>query len=953
MKNNNNNAGHPDQNDQTLFSIVETLSAVPANRRLERLEAMKLDDDLHAQVETMLGKLDETRSIFGKPITDRMVDEHTWDAKAWVGKKLANVVLKKVVYQGRVTAVFRGLQTEPFERVVIVKVVRPDVTSEMAELIRFEQECFARLHHPNIPSIYTSASTEEGLPYLVMEFIEGVTLLDYCDTNRLSIRQRLELFARVCDAVGYCHVSGILHRDIKPSNVLVKDVSGRAVPYVIDFGIATRLDSADNDPLDSLAGTPIYMSPEHFEDLSSMDSRSDIYSLGIVLFELLVGKIAFPRDTNSINRSTGYQDVSQQLNLRTPSVFQRSLSEAKRELLAKQRDITSLKLGIAINNELDAIYKKCVAKERENRYRSIDRLIKDIRNYLDGNPVSAYSKQRSYRLSKLLKKNKAVSTLAGIGILATLSAIGILIIKNAEIQESYDLVLSEKEKVEAVSEMYTNLFNIDSINITAQDVNPQDRSAVTYFLNRGLNELDSQADLDESVSRTLKHEIAKTYRNLGDHEKALEVLDLLKELTEGEQTQERLDYLTSLFDVLHELQKSAEAKKVMDEAILLAKQLGKDELSLIALKIERARANLVFEPVETFRNLVGLLEQYETSDFADSPSSQSVEFNLLISILTASQYVDNSGYAPSEEDAKAYLDRARGIAERINPEGDSKIDFLMMLTYEGVSLNRQKKYTESIPIFQKVYETCLEWYGAYSTHTINYGINFALSLPPSKDPQLLPEGLSREGVLEVLSSIHQTIYSQNERSPSIELKINSILAQYLAVDRLPEALKYASITEGIILDPDNKSNLSPVELVIASHYAAEIFSFLPENYERALARLDDAIEVSKSNQVIPFTKADVYGLKAMILLDQGANEDAMEAAELSVGSLEAANFDQQATEYLRNSVILQYATYVNSPSQENINSLRSTWRNINPADFTDRFMANPLNAKMIALIEAE
>jgi len=332
----------------------------------------------------------------------------------WVGRYR----LLSVLGEGGMGIVYLAQQTEPIQRQVALKVIKPGMDSKRV-IARFEAErqALALLDQPNIAHIYDAGTSEAGRPYFVMEYVEGLPITDYCDKHSLTIEQRLRLFQQVCEAVQHAHQKGIIHRDIKPSNILVATDGDNAIPKIIDFGVAKAI----AEPLtertlkteDShLLGTPEYMSPEQADMASEdIDTRSDIYSLGVLLYVLLTGTLPF--DTKAL-REHGIEHVRKTIresDPKTPSTQLTKLGDAAK-LVAKNRCTQVGTLARRLRSELDWIPLKAMRKERSERYRSASELADDIENYLRGVPLLAGPLGPLYRVKKFLRRHAALSAAA-------------------------------------------------------------------------------------------------------------------------------------------------------------------------------------------------------------------------------------------------------------------------------------------------------------------------------------------------------------------------------------------------------------------------------------------------------------------------------------------------------------------------------------------------------------
>lgn len=330
----------------------------------------------------------------------------------------------EVLGQGGVGTVYLVQQSEPFRRKAALKLVKLGMDTREV-LVRFSQErqMLALMNHPNVAKVFDAGQTETGRPYFVMEYVAGEPITDYCDRNRLTVRERLELFVTVCRAIHHAHQRGILHRDVKPSNVLVSSQDGRPVPMVIDFGLAKilRTDNASANLLTregQFLGTPRYMSPEQIELPSDeIDARADVYSLGVVLFELIVGQPPHDRHVTDGGLPKLLRSVREEESARPSSRLTRLRKEGE-EVAAKRRTDRSA-LQALVRGDLDWITIKALERDRDRRYSSAAELAADVERYLRREPIKARPPSASYRFERFVRRNP----LAVVGLLAVVLAL--------------------------------------------------------------------------------------------------------------------------------------------------------------------------------------------------------------------------------------------------------------------------------------------------------------------------------------------------------------------------------------------------------------------------------------------------------------------------------------------------------------------------------------------------
>jgi tetratricopeptide (TPR) repeat protein len=328
-------------------------------------------------------------------------------------------------------AVFLAEQTQPVQRKVALKVIKPGMDSRQV-IARFEQErqALALMDHPHIARVLDGGETPSGRPYFVRELVKGVPLTHHCDEHRLTPRERLELFIPVCQAVQHAHSKGVIHRDLKPSNVLVASYDGRAVPKVIDFGIAKATGPRLTErtlftEFGAVVGTLEYMSPEQAQlNNLDIDTRSDVYSLGVLLYELLTGSTPLERKRL---KGTALLEALRLIREEEPPRPSTRLGTTEQlPAIAAKRGVEPKKLSGLVRGELDWIVMKALDKDRNRRYETAGGLARDVERYLRDEPVQACPPTAGYRLRKLVRRHRralATAALLGVTLLVALGSV--------------------------------------------------------------------------------------------------------------------------------------------------------------------------------------------------------------------------------------------------------------------------------------------------------------------------------------------------------------------------------------------------------------------------------------------------------------------------------------------------------------------------------------------------
>lgn len=389
------------------------------------------DGALQAEVEALLSAHDKASAVGFMSDPTRSVAASAAGSAASTaslaekpGTRIGPFKLLQQIGEGGFGVVFMADQDQPVRRRVALKIIKMGMDTKQV-VARFEQErqALALMDHPNIAKVLDAGATETGRPYFVMEYVVGDRITAFADAHRLSVRDRLDLFAQVCTAIQHAHQKGIIHRDLKPNNVLVSMVDGKPFAKVIDFGIAKATGARLTDKTlftehRQLIGTPEYMSPEQAEGSADIDTRTDVYALGVLLYELLTG--ATPFDAERL-RSAAFGEMQRIIKEEEPPAPSLRLSRDLSTLAAAAaaRNIEPGRLGTVVKGELDWIVMRALEKDRARRYESPSSLSEDVERHLSGEPVVAAPPSASYRIRKLVRKHRRSVVTAGV-LVATL-----------------------------------------------------------------------------------------------------------------------------------------------------------------------------------------------------------------------------------------------------------------------------------------------------------------------------------------------------------------------------------------------------------------------------------------------------------------------------------------------------------------------------------------------------
>jgi eukaryotic-like serine/threonine-protein kinase len=466
------------------------LEREPAQRAAFLAIACRDDELLCRDVESVIARATASEGILDGPIWEKLGIEPAaaGEVDRWIPASVGGFRLLRVIGEGGMGIVYEAEQDHP-RRIVALKVIRPGFASpEFLRRFARESEVLARLQHPGIAQIYEAGAAETDFgsqPYFAMEFIHGMPLGEYAQSHHLDTRQRLELIAKVCDGVDHAHQRGVIHRDLKPGNIPV-DETGQ--PKVLDFGVARVTEgdapATEQTDLGQMIGTLAYMSPEQVAaDPLKVDQRSDVYALGVILYELLAGRLPY------------------QLSLQLPEAV----------LTIQQEDPTPLRsISRAYRGDVETIVAKALEKDKARRYESAAELAGDIRRYLEDEPISARPASLSYQVQKFTRRHK--------GLVAAAAVVFVVLAGGIVVSTREALKARQAEQTaQAINDFLQNDLLAQASTDTQSEpgVKPDPHLEVRTALDRAAARLMGKFDRQPEVEAAIRDTIAQTYIDLG------------------------------------------------------------------------------------------------------------------------------------------------------------------------------------------------------------------------------------------------------------------------------------------------------------------------------------------------------------------------------------------------------------------------------------------------------
>ncbi|MGI9289460.1 MAG: tetratricopeptide repeat protein [Pseudomonadales bacterium] len=721
----------PEQRWQQILTILDEVFELPTEEHLTFLhQACGSNPDLYRQVEALLKAESDAPTFLDRPALELMqsflstgASYHQAQIPDYTDRCIGPYRLCDEIGRGGMGVVYRAERTEgSFDQQVAIKLLSNWENREM-RLDRFqrEQQLLASLNHPNIAQLYDGGLTEEGQPYIVMEYVRGEPINHYCDQHQLSIDARLNLAMQVVDALHYAHRNLVIHRDIKPSNILVTE-DGQV--KLLDFGIAKLLDDETRPAAIDLTQTgeqlmtPGFAAPEQLRG-QIVSVATDIFQLGLVLYELLTGRHAFREQAGSfyelarsICEGTPTRPsliVNQQVENRDGRAQQDSLKQPP-GTLSPLRGERLTQWSKKLRGDLDAILLKALRNEPEMRYSSMEALGADIQAYFEARPVAAREKGVRYRLGKFVRRN-TLAVIAG----ASIGALLIAYAATVTVQANRIHSALEQSRVEAHKAQQVSDFIIDIFKVSDPNVSGIETVTVRELLDRSQERIHDQLEDAPEIQAQMLHVLGEIYYSLGSYKESAVLQESALQIRRRLPPKQNLalaSTLTQLAFSYNSTDKYDEAQKLLEEALAIHRAIGIESVEqaeiLNALgEAQRLQAN--HEQAEAlYREAIAILRQVTNGDHSELATG--------LHGLAMLQRLQGDA-AKAEANSREAVEIFRTVL------GESHSYYTVGLNGLGLLLAYLERYEEAEPLHLRalnIQERILGKEHPYVAHTLRY-----------------------------------------------------------------------------------------------------------------------------------------------------------------------------------------------------------------------------------------